>query len=347
MNKYAIIMAGGNGTRLFPLSTKKKPKQFLNLYGTDCMINETIKRVEKIIPIENIIVVINKSQEELANKYMDKRIKKSNILLEPRANGTAICIAYAIIHIIKNYGESIMAIFSADHYITNTIEFKENIEKAIKEAESENLITIGIIPEKPSTNFGYIKFKKENNKNQIYKVSSFIEKPNLERAKKYVNDGYLWNSGMFIWNTTAILKSYEKFLPKIYKKIQSIINAKEYNKKLDSLYDTNENISIDVGIMEKANNVKVIMANFGWNDIGNIETLIEVYQKEKIKQDCFNNIISEKSNNVITLSEKANKKFIALGIEDIVIIDTDEICIVSNKNSLENIKQIREKIENS
>lgn len=223
MKQYAMIMAGGNGERLFPLSTKRKPKQFLNLYGRDCMINETIKRIEKVIPIDNIFIIVNKQQEEIAHNYIDRRIEESHILVEPKLLNTAVCIAYATTYITTKYGEGIITVFSSDHYIFGEREFKETIKKAIKTAESEDcLITVGIKPEFPCTQFGYINY--EESIEDIKKVNKFIEKPNEKDAKEYVKRGYLWNSGIFIWKSNVIMKAFSEFLPKIYREMQIYIN---------------------------------------------------------------------------------------------------------------------------
>lgn len=312
MKRYALIMAGGNGERLFPLSTKKKPKQFLKLYGKDCMINETIKRIETVIPIENIFVILNNQQKELAVNYIDRRIKNSHILYEPKSLNTAVSIAYATMHITKKYGEGVMAIFSSDHYISKIKCFKNDILKAMKLASNEDsLITIGIKPSLPETQYGYIKY--ENSISELKNVKRFVEKPSFEKAKKYIEKGYLWNSGIFIWQSIAIKKALKKYLPKIYYEIKKIVNFDSF-EEITNVYDRLYPISIDVGVMEKADNVKTIIATFEWLDLGNLRTLIELYEQKNINKNKINNIIELDALNIKTFSEKENKIFAIMRI---------------------------------
>lgn len=346
MRKYAIIMAGGNGERLFPLSTKKKPKQFLNLYGQECMINETIKRVEKVIPIENIFIIINKVQEDLANKYIDRRIKNSHILVEPKKLNTAVCIGYATTYIVGKYGDGIITVFSSDHYIIDDNKFNETIQEAISSAEEKKkLIMVGIKADFPCTQFGYINCERTSRK--IKKVINFIEKPSYEEAKEYLNKGYYWNSGIFIWNSKTIMSAYEKFLPDLYSKlkyIQKFIYSEELKNKLDELYNKVNPISIDIGILEKATNVMMIEATFKWIDIGNLNVLLKLYENDPIKKKYTNRYISIESNNIRTFSEIKNKKFAIIGIDNIIIVDTEEICLVADEKKLDKVRDIVKKI---
>ena len=307
MKKYALIMAGGNGERLFPLSTKKTPKQFLNLYGKDCMINETIRRIEKVIPIENIFVIINKQQREVAFNYIDRRIDSSHILYEPKSLNTAICIAYATMYITQKYGEGVMAIFSSDHYISKSECFKKDILKAMALAkEEDSLITIGIKPDFPETQYGYIEY--ESSINELKKVKRFVEKPNLKKAKEYVKEGCLWNSGIFIWHSKIIKKAFKEYLPQVYGEMKKIVDF-DSTSEIENVYNKLYPISIDIGIMEKANNVKVIIATFEWFDIGNFKALMELYERKNINTNKINNIVEIDSLNIKTFAEKENKIF--------------------------------------
>lgn len=346
MRRFAIIMAGGNGERLFPLSTRKRPKQFLNLYSQDCMINETIKRAEMIVPVENIFIVINKQQENIAKKYIDRRIDDNHILVEPKSLNTAICIAYAMMYIIKKYGNGIVCVFSSDHYISKSKEFKDTMENAIKVAETEmELVTIGIKPEYPCTQFGYINYEKSDKTSK--KVIEFVEKPNLKKAKEYISKGYLWNSGIFIWRSETITEAYKNLLPDLYKKIQKVekyIDTQNWNKEVKKFYDNIEAISIDVGIMSKADNVKVVPATFDWMDIGNLENLIDLYENKGIKTECINNHVGVDSKNITTFCENSNKLFTTMEVKNLIIIDTDEICFVANKKSLKKTRSLVKKV---
>ena len=348
MNKYAIIMAGGDGTRLFPISTKNKPKQFLNLFGNGIMINETINRISKTIPVENIFIVINNSQKELAEKYIDKRIDKQKILFEPKASNTAICICYAMTYITEIYGDGIIGVFSTDHYIEDENKFNNILHKAMKYAEANNeLIIIGIKPTFPSTQFGYIKYV--DNKGYMKLVKEFKEKPNEEQAKVYIRNGYVWNSGIFIWNTYTIKKAFLDFMPQVYDKFRQIkkyIKTELFYEKLERLYDSIEPISIDIGIIEKIKNIRVILADYEWRDIGNLKILLELYYNKKINLQNLNNYLLVKSNNITTFSDNRERKFAIIGLKDIIVVESNNICFIANADFKdEDIKNLSEKMD--
>ncbi len=343
MNRYALIMAGGNGERLFPLSTKDRPKQFLNLYGQENMINETIKRIEKIIPVENIFVIINKTQKDMAYKYLDRRVNNSHILCEPKALNTAPAIAYASRYIVQNYGEGTISVFSSDHFIDDEDVFISTINSAIEHAENtDSLITIGIKPSRPETQYGYISYEVSGD-DKFHKVKRFVEKPNFEKAIEYVNMGYLWNSGMFVWNSSSIENAIKEYLPNMYATINDLsMKGKSFEdvSGLAEAYDNTESISIDFGIMEKASNVEVIEGAFDWADIGNLENLMNLYEEKKINNDKINNVVGIDSNNIKTFSNNKNKLFATIDLDDIYIVDTDNICLVAKHDSIGKIKQV-------
>ena len=220
MNKYALILAGGKGTRLWPISTEKKPKQFLNLYGNEIMINETIRRIEEIFDYENIFIIINEQQSDLDYRYIHNRIPRENIIIEPESKNTAMCIFYATLKIKKIKSDGIITVLSSDHYIEEKDKLQESIITAMELAMcNENLVTIGITPTYPATGFGYIKYSNTENKD-YYSVIEFKEKPQYGKALEYIKSNcYAWNSGMFIWKIGSILKSFkENRLRKGYKK---------------------------------------------------------------------------------------------------------------------------------
>ena len=226
MKRYGVIMAGGGGTRFWPLSRQAMPKQMLNLSGKDRMINETIDRLHGTVEKEDIFIVTNEKQAAKMLECVDGRIAKDHILAEPSARNTAACIGYAAMEIVKKYGDGIMCIFPSDHFIKNEPEFTKILNQAVQAAEEQDkLITIGIAPTFPSTGYGYIKFDK--NENAIArKVEEFKEKPDYETAKAYVESGnYAWNSGMFVWKASTILEKFAELLPDIYACLTTIGDA--------------------------------------------------------------------------------------------------------------------------
>lgn len=281
--KYALILAGGKGSRLWPISTTNKPKQYLNLYSDNIMINETIKRIEKIFEYDNIFVITSIEQKELAERYIDYKIPRENIMYEPMAKSTAMCIFYASIKILNKKGNGTITILSSDHYINQSEKLIKNIEDGIKLANiDENLVTIGIKPTYPATGFGYIKYNYEDSlKCNI--VEEFKEKPVYEKAQEYLKSGrYYWNSGMFIWKIFTILNNFQKFLPQIYEYKDEIINSFQYNTNvLKEIYQKVESISIDKGILEKASNIKMIKGEFEWLDIGSINDFFKIQEKDQ------------------------------------------------------------------
>ena len=237
--KYALILAGGKGSRLWPISTTNKPKQYLNLYSDNIMINETIKRIENLFEYDNIFVITSIEQKELAERYVDYRIPRENIIYEPMSKSTAMCIFYASIKILNQKGNGTITILSSDHYINQSEKLIKNIKDGIKLANvDENLVTIGIKPTYPATGFGYIKYNYEDSlKCNI--VEEFKEKPLYEQAQEYLESGkYYWNSGMFIWKISTILNNFQKFLPQIYRYKDEIINGFQNNTNIHDNFIT-------------------------------------------------------------------------------------------------------------
>ena len=276
MNTYGVIMAGGGGTRFWPMSRQEMPKQLLNLSGKETMVNETIDRIGQVIDKNDIFIVTNVCQWKPMADVTKGRIEPKKILAEPAARNTAACIGYAAMEIIKKYGDGVMCVFPADHYIKDEKGFAEILNKAISVAEREDkLVTIGITPTFPATGYGYIEFNK-NEDSVAKKVIQFVEKPNLELAKEYVAKGsFAWNSGMFVWRASVILNKFKEFLPEVYQcivKIGDAMGTPDEEKVINEIYPVIPKISVDYGIMEKADNVVVIDGEFGWNDVGSWDT---------------------------------------------------------------------------
>ncbi|MCL5070242.1 MAG: mannose-1-phosphate guanylyltransferase, partial [Actinobacteria bacterium] len=249
MNRFAVIMAGGGGTRFWPLSRQSMPKQLINLSGNDVMINETIIRNCSIIPEGNVYIVTTKNQESTLKKVLSKKIINGNILLEPVARNTAACIGYAAKVIHKRHGDGIICVFPSDHCIGDSGSYVKTLEMACELAEKEDkIITIGIKPTYPATGYGYIKHAHREISKNVYTVDRFIEKPDLEKAKRYLQEGgYLWNSGIFIWKTSIILENFKRFLPKLYKQLEELghyIDSETHGHILEEIYPELQSISV-------------------------------------------------------------------------------------------------------
>ncbi len=342
MKTYGLIMAGGGGTRFWPLSRKRVPKQLLNLDGKEIMLNETIDRLTKTVPVEDIFVVTNQEQVELTKEVTKGRLSENHILSEPSARNTAACIGYGAIEILKKYGDGIMCILASDHYIKDEETFTEVLKKAIATVEeTDGLVTIGIKPTFPSTGYGYIKNESIDGK-EYNNVLEFVEKPDLEHANAYIEDGhYAWNSGMFVWKASTILKYFERLLPDIYEKLmlikESMGTASEYDI-LNAIYGTIPKISIDYGIMERAEEVYMLEGDFGWNDIGSFDALSALYESDEKGNVTRAEAVLVNCKNSIILGE--NKVIACVGLDNVVVVDTQDALLVCNKDKAQDVKEV-------
>lgn len=346
MKIYGIVMAGGGGTRFWPLSRKDNPKQLLNLSGKEIMVNETIDRLSQVAAKDNIYIVTNSSQVKKMNAVTDGRILPDHILSEPSARNTAACIGYAAIKIAKSYSDGIMVITPSDAYIKNDKEFANILRKAIKEAEeTDNLVTIGITPTFPATGYGYIHF--EENKGTVKRVLQFVEKPDWETAKKYVSTNeYVWNSGIFVWKASVILNKFKELLPDIYADLEKIANSfdtPDEEKVLNEVYPSIRSISIDYGIMEKSNDIKVVPGEFGWNDVGSWDMLGVLHDSDSDGNITVGNTLSIDTKNSIIYS--SGKLVATVGIEDLIVVETPDALMVCPKDKAQDVKKIVDKLK--
>jgi mannose-1-phosphate guanylyltransferase len=342
MKVYGIIMAGGSGTRFWPLSRKTSPKQLLNLSGNGLMINETIDRMSGFINKEDIFIVTNTDQAEKMKELVEDGIQMNHILAEPAARNTSACIGYAAIEIIKKYGDGVMCIFPSDHYIKDEESFTNVLKEAIKVAEtSEKLVTVGITPTFPSTGYGYIKFDK-NQAGIVKNVERFVEKPNHETAVKYLKSGdFLWNSGMFIWKASTILDNFKRFLPKVYNSIVEIgdvMNTSKEESIITEIYPNIPSISIDYGIMERSDEVVVLEGDFGWNDVGSWDMLGALYDTDENGNIIKGDQINLETSNCISYSDK--RLIATIGINNTIIVETDDVVLVCAKDKAQDVKKI-------
>ncbi len=346
MQTYGVIMAGGGGTRFWPLSRHEVPKQLLNLSGKDLMVNETIDRVATLCDKSDIFIVTNVDQVPGMEKATTGRIKPDHILSEPSARNTAACIGYAAFEIVKKYGDGVMCIFPSDHYIKNEAAFTVTLKDAIAEAEQGSLVTMGITPTFPCTGYGYIRFDKTET-STAKKVVEFKEKPDLKTAEEYVASGeYSWNSGMFVWKASVILSEFERLLPDVYAcltKIADAMGTVDEKKVIDEVYPTIPSISIDYGIMEKSDKVKVISAEMGWNDVGSWDNLGVLHEADSDGNVFAGDHLAIDTKGCITYSKK--RLISTVGVDNLIIVETDDAIMVVDKNRAQDVKLIVEELK--
>lgn len=347
-NDYCIIMAGGIGSRFWPLSRTSKPKQFLDILGTGkTFIRQTFERFTRVIPIENFIIVTGIDYKELVKNEIPE-ISESQILCEPMRRNTAPCIAYATYKLLNTNPDARIIASPSDHVITNENAFLEVMLSGMEYAGSNDaLVTIGLQPTRPETGYGYIQFQKSsaNCLDTICKVITFTEKPNLETAKLFLDSGeFYWNSGIFIWSLQSIKKALETHLPDvadIFAKGKDYYNTDKEEKFIFDAYTQCDNISIDYGIMEKAENVYVFGGDFGWSDVGTWNSLYLQLEKDADNNAIKSNNIylSDVSNSMIE-SEISEKLMVIKGLDNYLVIDTKDVLMVCPRSNEETIKQV-------
>lgn len=347
MECYGVIMAGGTGSRFWPLSRKKVPKQFLKLTGNEKMLNETIVRIHSFMELERIFIVTNEMYADSIKKLIPEKMPEENIIQEPASRNTAACIAYAAIELLEKYGNGIMCVFPSDHYIENTEAFsKVLLQAALVAEEKDSLVTIGIEPEYPATGYGYIRYDKtETTKEKD--VIKFVEKPQYEEAEEYIKSKeYVWNSGIYVWKISKILQEIMLYMPELYeciKKIKPYIRNKRKNEFIKSIYQNMPNISIDYGVMEHSKNVKVIPSSFGWNDIGSWESLKVIYPEDSEGNVAVGDNVQIDTRNSIIYSE--GRMIATLGVEDMIIVETQDAILVCHKDRAQEIRKITEELK--
>lgn len=347
MKKTALIMAGGRGERFWPKSRKNLPKQFLSLTDDGkTMIQLTVERISSLVKPEDIYISTNKDYKQLVLQQLPG-IPEENILCEPVGRNTAPCIGLGAVHIEKKYDDAVMIVLPSDHLIKYSKMFLNVLQDGCELAEKgENLVTIGITPDYPEIGYGYIKFNPDDSDGHAYAVERFVEKPSLEIAKEYLEtEEYLWNSGMFIWKESTILSDIRKFLPDMYeglKKIQKAIGTEMYDVVLEKVFPEFESVSIDYGIMEKAENIYILPGTFGWDDVGSWLAVGRIRKSNENGNVVDGNIITINSRNNII---QGGKKLIAtVGIKDLIIVDTEDATLICEKNSAADIMKVLENL---
>ncbi|WP_163715900.1 mannose-1-phosphate guanylyltransferase [Mangrovibacterium lignilyticum] len=345
-NTYCVIMAGGIGSRFWPLSKSTMPKQFLDILGTGrTFIQMTFDRFKHICPVENFIIVTNQDYKELVLEQLPE-IQESQILLEPLRRNTAPCIAYASNRVRKMNPDATMVVAPSDHLILNEPEFQSQLQKGIAFASKNNaLLTLGIPPSRPETGFGYIQIENEvanGESDSLYKVKTFTEKPNLEMAKIFLESGeFYWNSGIFIWSIQSICEAFKKHLPDIHElfsKGEKMYGTADEVFFINKTYSECQNTSIDYGIMEKADNVYVLCADFGWSDVGTWGALYGQQPKTEednvVKGDSV--FLYDTQNSIVNMPD--GKVAILQGLDGYIVVDSEEVLLICRKEDEQHIR---------
>lgn len=343
-NNYCVIMAGGIGSRFWPFSKTSRPKQFLDILGVgETLLQQTFNRFNKVIPAENILIVTNKMYEDLVKEQLPK-VKHQNILLEPYRRNTAPCIAYANYKILAQNKNANIVVAPSDHLILKEDEFLDVVKKGLDFVATNNsLLTIGITPNRPETGYGYIQVQNGKDALGFRKIKTFTEKPDYEMAKVFLESGdFYWNSGIFFWSLESINKAFAEFLPEINSLFADglhKINTKDEDAFINDIYPRCKSISIDYGVMEKAQNVFVYCADFGWSDLGTWGSLYE----HSAKDGNGNHIKGEKvflyntSNSIINVS--TDKLVVAHGLTDHIVVESDGVLLICKMKDEQMIKQ--------
>lgn len=352
---FAVILAGGGGTRLWPKSRNKTPKQFLRLVGKETMIQLTASRITKLIPFERVIVVTNKLHLEEVRRQLPQ-IPAHNVIAEPKKRDTALAMFVGALYAKALDPNAVVINCASDHIVTDETEFLRVMKAAVAIAtEDQYLVTVGISPSSPSTGFGYIKagedLKKINQGLSLFKVDSFTEKPNEATARAFISTGkYFWNANMYVWSVKALEEAFAKHMHNMYELTRTLSSQKPkaFQSLLDPIYDKAESISIDYAISEKADNLVLIPGDFGWNDLGDWKVVYDLEHKDLAgnvtigDSDTMHTLAINSQNNLIHV----NGRLIALvGISEMIVIDTPEILMIAPKDRSQDVKKLVERLK--
>ncbi len=335
-------MAGGVGSRFWPRSKKKTPKQLLKIFGERTMIQNTVKRITELVPISNILIVTNKEQREgILNQLPE--LPAENIIVEPFGRNTAACIGLASVLIQNNDSDATTFVLPADHVIQDTKEFINTLNTAANFADKESaLITIGIEPKRPETGYGYIQVDDRAVEMNVCKVYTFAEKPNYSTAVRFIESGdFYWNSGMFIWKVETILHEIKQHMPDLYDGLYLIkdkIGTPEYDSTLNNVYGQLRNISIDYGIMEKSDKVYLVKGNFSWSDVGSWEAVYQLSEKDEDGNVKIGRAYLDMVHDSYIYSPE---KFTAvIGIDNVVVINSEDALLVCKMDKSQDVKKV-------
>jgi mannose-1-phosphate guanylyltransferase len=347
---YAVIMAGGSGTRFWPQSRKNKPKQLLSICGRKTMIRATVERILPEISFDRIMVVTGEAHAaELKNQVPE--LAGEMIVAEPSGRNTAPCVALAAYKLQKIDPEGVMVVLPADHLILNREEFLRNVITGADAARKGNyLLTFGVVPDRPETGYGYIKLGPQEfslDSKEVFRVDAFVEKPNPTLAREYVASGeYVWNSGMFVWKIADIVRAVETYLPSLGNAMRTIVhalNTPDEAAAVKRAYDELDSISVDYGIMEKADNVLCVPMDVGWNDVGSWASLGDVWGQDDLDNASKGAVVGIDTKNCIVSSP--HKLAALIGVEDLIVVDTPDALMICRKDKAQDVGKLREMLK--
>lgn len=346
MNKhhYVAIMAGGIGSRFWPMSRTNFPKQFLDILNTgETLIQQTFSRYKTFIPVENIYIVTSQEYVDVVKAQLPE-LPVENIVAEPSRKNTAPCVAYIAFKLFQKDPQAVMMAAPADNYILDTAAFTAVALNALEFVTNHDaLVTIGIKPTHPNTGYGYIQYDGPEKANNVYKVKTFTEKPTLEIAKTFIESGdFLWNAGIFTWKVKTILDAFEKYLPEMHELFaaeKDKLNTTEEAKAIERIYPQCTSISIDFGVMEKANNVYVIPASFAWSDLGTWNSAWDNMEKDYFQNAVAGDHVMVVDANSCMVHVPDNKLVLLQGLEGYIVVDTKDVLMICKKEKEQEIKE--------
>lgn len=341
---YAVILAGGSGSRLWPLSRQNLPKQFLALDGKVSLLQTTINRLSPLIEAANVLIV---TQELHAKGEAYHSLLPYQSLFEPVGRNTAPAIALAAARLMLDGDDPVMLVLPADHVIKDEVKFRAHLEIAIEAAQQNKLVTFGITPIRPDTGFGYIKVRAESSmldpQSGVYDVERFTEKPDLATAERFLAEGnYFWNSGMFVWRASAIMAEIEQYLPEVFRVIQTIVaearGGGDFQKSVEKHFSAMPSVSIDYGVLEKSSRVSLIACDIGWSDVGSWQAVHEISAKDSDGNALQGNVIAVGCKNSLIRSEK--RLVAAIGLEDVCVVETADAILISRADQTQRVREV-------
>ena len=345
---FTVVMAGGVGSRFWPRSRERSPKQLLDIVGEGSMLQQTVARLAPLTDAEHTLVVTNAVQQEAVAKQLPS-VPVANILVEPVGRNTAPCIALAAAWIRRKDPDALMVVLPADHLIRDEKEFVRVLKTSLRVAdETGALLTIGIQPTSPETGFGYIQYADDegapnpHRKDGVFRVKTFAEKPNQETAERFLESGdFLWNSGMFVWKVRRIWEEIREHLPETSEQIETVdkaIGTSAYAQALETAYGLIRGISIDYGVMEKARDVYVVKGDFGWSDVGSWDEAARLAQADSDGNVAHGKVLFKDARNVFV---EGSERFVAaIGVEDLIVVSTDDALLICKKGKSQDVKEV-------